>query len=319
MVVQPYQTSLLEKTNIQSIKQGIESAYIQRDLVEMGGYELERDFDVFAIVGREDHDRINAFYQPILLEGLNKKHPERAVIVYDARPYDKMITIDEISGDFRQGKITGHNDSLNLLQMTAVFMGIYRNRPNTIVNLTEVPILTYGSLLTESIGRKLGLDPATQLNLMSCFHIFYASRAYLTLKSLEAVAEKNQFITALVRKTNGSVDIYKRILESMNPEVDLANIINLAEYIRNQKWSPRLDHLSAREIYALVMNAWIGQGNPKETMLVALEFPPTWISMVYLMSQGSFYQKTSIGQILKRLDRGNNMKNFSQQLVYLMR
>lgn len=319
MVVQPYQTSLLEKTNIQSIKQGIETAYIQRDLVEMGGYELERDFDVFAIVGKDNHERINAFFQPIMFEGLNKKDPNRAVIVYDARPYEKMLSIDEISGDFKQGKIVGHNDSLNLLQMTSVFMGIYRNRPNTMVNLNEVPILTYGSLLTESIGRKLGLDPATQLNLMSCFHIFYASRAYLTLKSLEAIAEKNQFITALCRKTNGSSEIYKTILDTMNPEVDLANIVNLAEYIRNQKWSPRLDNLSAREIYALVMNAWIGQGNPKETMLVALEFPPTWISIVYLMNQGSFYQKTPIGQILKRLDRGNNMKNFSQQLMHLMR
>lgn len=67
------------------------------------------------------------------------------------------------------------------------------------------------------------------------------------------------------------------------------------------------------------MNSWVGQGNPRETMMLSLEFPPLFVAIVHIMSRNSFYQKMPIGQIVKRIDRGNNMKNFTQQLTYLLR
>lgn len=315
MIRSPYQTTLLEHTNMGRVLKDLEAALIQRTLTEMVGYENTRDFDVYAVTDIDQHRNLDPFYQPILID----RDDGRPAIIYDARPYAKHIRVEDVGGGFPQGTIISINESLNLLQFSAVFMGIYLDRPNTIIHTSEVPMMVYGSLLTENLGRKFALDPTAQLNMMATFHIFYASRAYKSLAELDSVAEKTAMETMLSRKMRVKPEIYQAILAAMDVKQDLANLVTVCQFIKNQNWSPKLNTLSAKDLYALVMHSWIGQGNPKETMLVALEFPPVWVGLVYIVSRNNFYQKLPIGQIIKRIDRANNLKSFAQQLQQLTR
>lgn len=77
------------------------------------------------------------------------------------------------------------NESLNLLQITSVLMGMRKDTPNKILNVSDVPMTVYGSLLTETIARRLGLDPTAQLTMMATFQLFYNTRGYKTFSRFD--------------------------------------------------------------------------------------------------------------------------------------
>lgn len=310
MIISPYETSILKGSGTQTLVNEVSKAVISGDVVEIVGYEADRDFDVYALVEKNEH--VSIFYHPIPLELPHR----RPCIVYDARMYASAITVENTPNG-KTGKITGVNESLNLLQITAVLMGIWRETPNQVINVSDVPMTVYGSLLTETLSRRLGLDPAAQLTVMAAFQLFYATRGFKSLSRIEE-ADKTLLMTSLSKRLGVTPDTFSVVLDAAE-EGDFENFAGIVRLIRRMNLSPRLEKISPADIFGMVMNSWVGQGNPRETMMLAIEFPPVFVAITYIMARSTFYQKLPIGQIIKRINRGNNLKNFTQQLTYLLR
>lgn len=299
MITSPYETFALKRNNMVSVQKGLETLYIQNRLSTIQEVHDWDNFCIRALLGQ--YEEIPLFYQPITLA-----LPERkTAIVIDLRPYAKFLqSIDETTY-----KVGTMNEQVNQLIFNALLIGQWREDSVHVTAYNDIPMMVYGSLLSEAVGRKVGLDPATTLNLMATFQIFYATRGHRNIANLKE-EEKFSLSLSLSRKMKVDLNTHKLIMDKIQPE-DLEDVQSICQFIAKQGWSTRLNHFSARDLITLTMNGWVGQGNPKETMMVAIEFPPTFISLCYLAARSTFYQKMPLGQVIKRLDRGNNLKGFT--------
>lgn len=296
MIVTPYETFSLRNLNLAKTEEKLKNLYITNYLYQFDKVEEDDKFVVLGLLG--DYEDIPVFYQPFTLSLTQKK----TAIVVDVRPYsrflrqegDKIFTIQA-------------NEQVNQLIFNAIFNGIWRDDPVQVVSYSDIPMQVYGSLFADNLSKRLGLDAPTTLNIMATMQVFYTTRAYRNIKNLEE-AEKQSIAMSLSRKMKVDLNTHKVILDAMTAD-DLENLSTVIGFISRQGWSTRLNNLNVKDIYNVLMNGWVGQGNPKETMMVALEFPPTFNSLVYLCARNNFYQKLPLGQIVKRLDRSNSLKN----------
>lgn len=305
MMVTPYETLPLRNMTMVQTEQALKQYHIQGRLLPVEDLTENEKFDLLALV--EPDENIKTFYQPITIQLPEKK----TAIVLDLRPYGRFI--QQQNG---RVKIASHFEQVSQLIITGLFMGLWRDDPMRVVSYNDILVQCYGSLLAEALGKRLGLDPETTLNVMVTYQIFYATRPH---RNIEAITEeeKTSISLALSRKAHVDLNTHKKVFDTMHG-YDLKDLSTVTEFISKQGWSPRLNSLSVKDIYNITMHGWIGQGNPKETMMVALEYPPVFNTLVYLCTRSTFYQKLPLGQIVKRLDRGNNLKGFKINTVNLL-
>lgn len=302
-ITTPYETSTLHRLNMEKTYKRLREMLVVNQLYpidEPGKF----DYDTFSIVGLHgQYDDIPYFYQPVTIL-LTGRVP---TFVIDLRPYQGCMVKDGVI--FRQPG----NETVNQLLVHAIAIGYFRKDPQAFLASQDIPINTYGSLIAETLSRRLGLDPSSTLKVMCAFQIFYMTRAVMDIRNIKE-DELLLIATALSRKMKVDLNTHLDIAKQFTGE-DFESLLTFVKKITQLNWSPRLTKLSPAELIILLSGGWVGQGNPKETMAVALEFPPCWISLNFICARSKFYQKLPLGQILKRLDRNGTLNNFTNSAM----
>lgn len=293
----PYETMVLRRSNISKLEQKLKEMVITKQVKSID-QEGKYDFGTYRILGVAGEVEIPYFYQPIIIE-LPEQKP---TIVVDFRAYAGV----KLENDIIHRNKT--NETTNFIMVYAIAMGEWMKDADSLILTQDLPINTYGALVAETVARRLGLDPESTLRLMAAFQLFYATRTVKDIQNIKP-EELASIATILSRKMKVDIGTHMQIVEMLEAS-DLKDIDSFMKKIRELAWSPRLSKLTVGDLTIMLAGGWISQGNPKETMAVAIEFPPAWLAINFTCAKNKFYQKLPLGQIMKRLDRNGALGTF---------
>ena len=153
----------------------------------------------------------------------------------------------------------------------------------------------YASWISEGISRRFGLDMKEQQQVAIIAAAFYAN-----LFREESVVDRDEDkakLEAFAIKCTRSP--YALVSETIAQIEVLGSIKDLCSTIQTILDNPRLQDLNAGILITMINGAWYGNNN-KEVLGVALEHPPTWITIVYYSLLERGYSNSGISRISER-------------------
>lgn len=252
---------------------------------------------------------------PVMLYGLSDvekditpfNHP---IINSDA----KWIALDlrnvvKLSADKENFEV--RNDSeYNLSLQRFILTGMWAVGKQSSLYGLKFPHFCFASWLSENLTKKFGLDLNNQLQLRVLALIYYS-------KLFTNDYNEDDFGKLIVRLKEDIM--VPKLIEEVHEKIgDLENIDDFCKACYDVTGNIRLKNLDANVLINTLANNWIGL-NGKELVLLSLEHPPTWISLVFAgLTQRSF-SKNVIGTIVEKLNKKGTGDEFLKALVYLTR
>lgn len=166
----------------------------------------------------------------------------------------------------------------------------------------------YSAWISQATGKAYGLDFQDQKTIQAIslyyYHTLFNEEAKLSGRSLEIAIIHTIKITKLSDK---EVD---EIFAAIPP---LKNANDLTIAIRDGVKNVRLKDFNLGMLLTLVKNSWYGN-NAKDLISVALEHPPTWITIVGTALSEKTYKASPIYRLIESQNRQGNAQEF--QLNY---
>lgn len=251
---------------------------------------------------------VPTFFQPLYIDN----GTGMPMVVVDLRIHGKAITTagQDDSGNPLFSVATATEVGILRVLYDAIFTGMWNQNPDTFTNGFPFAGEIYGTVFASAIAVRSNLEPEATASILAAFHVFYITRSLEGYGARLTEDEKVLLARNLARRYKGEDKRYLMILNTLSP-TDLLNLENYCNYIAQQGWSVRLNNLKARDLFGLLGSIWHDARNPKETIAVALEFPPAFTSILLMILQRPSYAKnSSIAKQTKPLLNTANAKQF---------
>ena len=252
---------------------------------------------------------------PVILYGLSD-------IEKDITPFNHpIINIDNkwIALDLRQiVKLTSDKENYeirneneyNLAIQRFILTGMWAIGKQSSLYSLKLPHLVFASWLSENLTKKFGLDMNNQLQLRILALIYY-SKLFTNDYSEE---DFNKLIVRLKEDI-----LVPKLIEEVYNKIDkLETIDDFCECCYKVTNNIRLKNFDLNVLVNVLSNNWIGL-NGKELVMLALEHPPTWISLVYASLTQRSFTKNYIANIVDKFNKRGAGDDFLKSLVYLIR
>jgi hypothetical protein len=303
IIYSPYDLKLLKVVNLKETFYNIDR-YIVNDYV----YIKEKE-KVKVKPFIRDTIKLN----PVILYGLTSietdippfSHPlvnqDSGWIALDLR---QVVSITSDKEDYR---IRNQNDYEVLFQRF-ILSGLWFIGEQSSLYKFKFPHEVFATWISENISRKFGLDLNDQIRIKVLGYIYYT-----TLFKEEFTDEDFQ---KLVIRLNGE-NIPNQLTTDVYDKVEKLNDINdFIKAIYTVTTNIRLKKLDYVGLVTVLLNTWFGQ-NSKEVIMLALEHPPTWISLIYGSLLSRSYSKSNIGSLTERLNKKKKGDEFLKELMGL--
>ncbi len=126
--------------------------------------------------------------------------------------------------------------------------------------------------------------------------------------------DKQKFAIHTIKTTKARPDmvfkIFDKITEMRGIEDYCKNIFTILENIK-------LKDLTAPLLITITGNSWFGI-NSKEILSIALEYPPTFIVLVYTAAISKSYSRTILGDLVHKQSKAADAKEFTQNFESLI-
>ena len=171
-----------------------------------------------------------------------------------------------------------------------------RESPTILRDISKLPLTVYVSWLSEAVARRYALEPDQQMKLAIITGIFYLS-LFTERDPSEKMEEREK-----LRVTNvlsQALRIKAKDVIAILDEVDV--IPNVKAYVNTAQalvGSVRLNDFSVGTLYALIGSSWYT--NTKEIITVAIEHPPTWISLLIAATTERIFKNSVIARLIER-------------------
>lgn len=305
ILIEPYEFKILNLLNNSQIIFNI-NKYITID------YTFIRDKEKIKIKPfKNDYVTLT----PVILYGLSDiekeitpfNHPiinkEGKWIALDLR------TVVRLSADKENFEIKNDNE-FNLSLQRFILTGMWViGKENSLYNL-KFPHFCFASWLSENLTKKFGLDLNNQLQLRILSLIYYS-------KLFTNNYNEDNFNKLIVRLRE-DILIPELINEIYKTAGKLENIDDFCKACYNVTNNIRLKNLDINVLINVLANNWIGL-HGKELVLLSLEHPPTWISLVFAALTQRSFNKNVIGTIVNKFNRKGVGDDFLKELVYMTR
>jgi hypothetical protein len=191
-------------------------------------------------------------------------------------------------------KVTNGTMYKNLVYRAALTSLWLTNGPNVFRNVTPTALSIFAAWVSEAVGFRYNLDPKARIDVMVIAGIFYQSNHVEGIEFDNA--NENRYIAlignALKVNVTEVMKIYN-ITKAISSIEDFCNKVKL--YLNNV----RLENLNAGMLVAMMGSTWAGDNAP-ELVAVALEHPPTWLSLLYEAHTNMALKKVGLSKICER-------------------
>ncbi len=168
----------------------------------------------------------------------------------------------------------------------------------------------FGTWLSENLTKKFGLDLNNQLQIR-ILALMYYSRLFTNDYN------EDDFNKLIIRLKEDI--LIPKLIEDIHVKVtQLENIDDFCKACYDVTGNVRLKSLDSNVLINALANNWVGL-NGKELVLLSLEHPPTWISLVFAALTQRSFSKNFVGNIVEKLNKKGSGDEFLKSLVYLTR
>ena len=156
------------------------------------------------------------------------------------------------------------------------------------------------------ITKRFALPPDTQMTLVILCAYFYQC-LFLDVDVAELGEDmKLKFATQIASSTYITAEDAMRVIDTLPV---LRSVEDLIGVIKEQSGTVRLEHFNTALLFTSVTGSWFGPNNVEVTH-VALEHPPTFISMILSAANEKGYRNTAIGKLVEQYDGDDELKPF---------
>lgn len=300
MFKSPYDTTAAVAYDVKSLERDIEIARSEGSLV--AGL-VDGAPNVLAIISDSD---IPVFPHPVTI----KSRIDNVVFtVADLRSYRSQIR--HISESKLELPSSG---PVPFTLMRAHLQQLW-NKPNCpdLFNLSTLPHTVFASWVGDLLSRKFELDGEASVAMTITAAFWYACQ-------FEDTTEQKEFSERDLVMYSNVIERATRIPSTTTMQYLSRygkTILTAAHFIEAAKaivQSIRLQRLNLGSLYTIVGTSWFGSLHVREVAAAALEFPPTYIAMVWASINENTYRRTPIGELVRKLSRNGADREFVKNL-----
>jgi len=172
--------------------------------------------------------------------------------------------------------------------------------PTNLRVISPVALATYANWLSDSIIKRLTLDPRESIPVRVVCAYYYVHQ--FQDEDLDAQTKNNMF-RMISRALNLPVDLVIELLDNSHA---IHSLDDFCEALQTIVGSVRLQKLTPGFLLALVQGSWFGV-NAREIVAAALEHPPTWLALMCVALNNRIYKSTAIMKAIERSTPRNNL------------
>ncbi len=212
---------------------------------------------------------------------------------------------DVISGKFKVTNSTLHKNLVYRAALSALWL---TNGAHAFRSIAPTATGIFASWLAEAIGFKYALDPKAKIELMILAGIFYQSNH---IEGIEFdKGNEARYLASIANAISVSVTDVARIYGQTQA---INSIEDFCEKAKRVLGNIRLENLNAGVLISLMGGTWAGD-NAIELTAVAMEHPPTWISLIYEAYTNMALKKVGLSKIVERSRHKDGMERLLQLL-----
>ncbi len=299
MFLTPYQTTACSATvGLPQIQSALQRAEVQGDLgpaTTPKGTKLEGVMMVPPYV-----KDIKPFSMPLEFDT-----PEGRMVAVDVRGMTKDTggtTFKVLAGGEYEG-------ALIRAALTHAWMD---GAANDFRNFGDIAARVFIRLLSETIVRRLHLSPFEQQGVVVACGLFYYSNFIPASEGPLGDDERERIAVAVARLTRINAQTVMNLLGGDLPRV--TDLSSFGDALRHIVKSPRLQHVDAGVIIALMGGIWFG-GNARQLVAVALEYPPIWFALIYQALNDRSFHNAGLTKMVETENRGNSGAQFIRDVA----
>lgn len=235
------------------------------------------------------------------------KRDESSRLVVDMRPYGRY--------DNSQDQFVVRNASgLKLLRARADLNHFWlNNNPEILRDLSPLPLALYADFISKNIAKRFALDAREERDLQVLAAWFYLSCFTNEVELTDR--DRARFVQTIARATYVPAEDVFNITDKIPTAIDsVATLCKLALGVVD---SVRLTEMNIGVFFQVLASAWFGDAAARETLLAALEHPPTWIALLLASATDHSFKKTGITQLYER-EKPAVQKQFLHAVVGLL-
>ena len=291
--INPYDTNYGKLLDITNIKKELIRFEILRKNDNLN-YEIPNgENHKYLLITGKDQDEIDLpiWTQPLVFQNIEKEN----IIAVDLRKYVKK-DIDINLLDSVKDKNNFDYLILESLIIGDFIEGNYGIFNNIIKNIT----LGFSTVIANIINSIVSLDPVEKTN-VEIITAIYANMLLVEGDGRDYI----DGILARVSKTKFTIPISHKYIEKLVnlPELDLyastyVGLVNNIKIILDAKASL----IDETILLNAISNIWYGHGS-SESVMIATEHMPTWITLMYTSLNNKSYKKTRLAMLLEKNKR----------------
>lgn len=300
MFTTPYQTSPCQRFDLSKTLMKIRQLEIHEELLPATG-----SLRGVRMVPPGVLD-ILPFMQPITKEDAAKYNVSlQCPVVIDGRSL--------LRADGRPAKDDLYQHAVRIADLTAGWMLDGKSMQTDMKDLGEFPAKVFISWMGQAISQRLGLDFGQTSFLRALVAVYYI-QLFGPLSPNPTEDEVDRLVVRASRYIPGVDSTTLRgILGEIPP---LHNLKDFAAWAKKALDTPRAEDLNIPLIYR-ALDYTFGPAY-RESVAVALEYPPVFVALVYKTVLEHSYTKTGLGKVIERVVSRDNDKDFLKQMNHLM-
>jgi hypothetical protein len=291
-----YDTTVGSSINMNKTISAIKQAFVQ-DMLYTSNLDLITSLKYVPVfvsgIGTSEND-IPLFPHPLLVD-----HNNHSYIVTDVRPVVK-VDVDSDYGFSVKNKV-----DFDFIKFRLIMNLIWLNDgAMSIKNDLNIAGVVFAAWMSDTIARRFALDPRDQLLLMIISHYYYQS-----MFTSDEIDEdiRQSFAVHTIKATRAPSELILDIFDKIGTMND---INDYCVAVKNVVENVRLKDLNAGLIITLLGNSWFGL-NSKEILAVAIEHPPTWVTLVYTVLKEKTYRNSQLARVAERYIKKSMANDYS--------
>lgn len=293
MINHPSETSALAPFQLNTIRENLTRIYLTQEkdqyIRQTPIGHNDGDYKVYELLPSDRS--VELFHLPVTFATSIADKDNKDIIV-DIRPFSRTTP----QGDTVINNLVEYRFNMDVALLTRKWMDDELHLPEDLL------IKCWVRWLGTSLIAKLNIEPTLQpnVNIISAYYL------YCMLNRQDSpIDNPNQLrkVAGMIAKATQTTTITVYDLLSVI-EVPVNNLGSYITTLQNYSGSSRFENLSPGFMFTLVQYGWYGAAVIK-TCSAALEYPPIFVAMVYNAIVQDGYNKTSLGRIVKDMQRAD--------------
>lgn len=247
--------------------------------------------------------------------------------VIEFQPFHQPLTRHEIPSLEAEVVIDGRSllradqtpaklDAWGHAVLTAVLTKAWMSDPafhRDLLNAGDIAGKVFVAWVSGAIGLRLGLDFGQIALVRACSAIYYI-QLFGPLTEHSSPSDTDRLLVRACRYLPG-VDAHT-LSTAVGTIPPLNNITDFVAWIKQVLNSPRSEQLTVALLY-IALGFSFGPAY-RESVAVALEYPPVFSALVYTAMKERSYSKTGLGTVIERLGQRGNDRDFPRNIDHLI-